>query len=58
MKILLSLSRWLARYTSLFIILIAIVAFFVPDAFASLKDHPAQRFHDASIKTRTFPLAS
>ena len=34
MNLLLSLSRWLARYTSLFIILIAVVAFFVPDAFA------------------------
>ena len=34
MSILLSISRWLARYTSAFIILIAVVAFFVPDAFA------------------------
>ncbi len=34
MNVLLSISRWLARYTSLFIILIAIIAFFVPDAFA------------------------
>ncbi|MBP3711313.1 MAG: bile acid:sodium symporter family protein [Bacteroidaceae bacterium] len=33
MQTLLTLSRWLARYTSLFIILTAIVAFFVPDAF-------------------------
>lgn len=34
MTMLLSLSRWLARYTSAFIILIAIIAFFLPDAFA------------------------
>ena len=34
MSILLSISRWLARYTSAFIILIAIIAFFLPDAFA------------------------
>ena len=34
MNVLLSISRWLARYTSLFIILIAVIAFFVPDAFA------------------------
>ena len=34
MNVLLSISRWLARYTSAFIILIAIIAFFVPDAFA------------------------
>ena len=34
MSSLLSLSRWLARYTSLFIILVAILAYFVPDAFA------------------------
>ena len=33
MSLLLSLSRWLARYTSLFIILVAVLAFFVPDAF-------------------------
>ena len=33
MTTLLTLSRWLARYTSPFIILIAIIAFFVPDAF-------------------------
>ena len=34
MNILLSASRWLARYTSLFIILIAIVSFIFPQTFA------------------------
>jgi BASS family bile acid:Na+ symporter len=34
MNILLSVSRWLARYTSLFIILIAVVSFLFPQAFA------------------------
>ena len=34
MSILLSMSRWLAKYTSAFIILIAVVAFFLPDTFA------------------------
>lgn len=34
MTLLLSFSRWLARYTSPFIILVAVLAFFVPDAFA------------------------
>ena len=34
MNILLTLSRWLARYTSAFIILIAVAAFFCPEAFA------------------------
>ena len=34
MSILLSLSRWLAKYTSAFIIIIAVVAFFLPDTFA------------------------
>ena len=34
MNLLLSISRWLARYTSAFIILIAVIAFFLPDTFA------------------------
>ena len=34
MNILLSASRWLARYTSLFIILIAVVSFVFPQTFA------------------------
>ena len=34
MNILLSASRWLARYTSLFIILIAVVSFIFPQTFA------------------------
>ena len=34
MNILLSASRWLARYTSLFIILIAVVSFLFPQTFA------------------------
>lgn len=34
MNILLSVSRWLARYTSLFIILVAIVSFIFPQTFA------------------------
>ena len=34
MNILLSASRWLARYTSLFIILVAIVSFIFPQTFA------------------------
>lgn len=34
MTILLTLSRWLARYTSAFIILIAVVAFLWPESFA------------------------
>ena len=34
MNILLSVSRWLARYTSLFIILIAVVSFLFPQTFA------------------------
>lgn len=34
MNILLSVSRWLARYTSLFIILIAVVSFVFPQTFA------------------------
>ena len=34
MNILLSASRWLARYTSLFIILVAIVSFLFPQTFA------------------------
>ena len=34
MNLLLSVSRWLAKYTSAFIILIAVVAFFLPDTFA------------------------
>ena len=34
MNILLSVSRWLARYTSLFIILIAVVSFIFPQTFA------------------------
>ncbi len=33
MQTLLTLSRWLARYTSPFIILVAVIAYFVPDAF-------------------------
>ena len=34
MNILLSVSRWLARYTSLFIILVAVVSFIFPQTFA------------------------
>ena len=34
MNILLAISRWLARYTSLFIILIAVVSFIFPQTFA------------------------
>ena len=34
MNILLSVSRWLARYTSLFIILVAVVSFLFPQTFA------------------------
>ena len=34
LKILQSVSKWLANYTSLFIILIAVLAFLVPDMFA------------------------
>ena len=34
MSVLLSISRWLARYTSLFIILVAIVSFIFPQTFA------------------------
>ena len=34
MTFLLSLSRWLARYTSAFIILVAIVSFIFPSTFA------------------------
>lgn len=34
MNILLSASRWLARYTSLFIILVAVVSFIFPQTFA------------------------
>ena len=34
MNILLAISRWLARYTSLFIILIAIISFIFPQTFA------------------------
>jgi BASS family bile acid:Na+ symporter len=34
MNILLVISRWLARYTSAFIILIAVVSFFLPETFA------------------------
>lgn len=34
MTLLLTMSRWLARYTSAFIILIAVVAFIWPDTFA------------------------
>lgn len=44
MSVLLSLSRWLVRYTSPFIILIAAVAFFVPDAFGWV-----QQGHRASV---------
>ena len=38
MTILLNLSRWLARYTSAFIILIAIIAFFLPSTFAWVQE--------------------
>ena len=34
MTLLLSLSQYLSRYTSLFIIIVAIIAFLVPDTFA------------------------
>ena len=34
MNVLLAISRWLARYTSLFIILIAVVSFIFPQTFA------------------------
>ena len=34
MKLLLSISQYLSRYTSLFIIIVAIIAFLMPDTFA------------------------
>ena len=34
MKLLLSISQYLARYTSLFIIVVAVIAFLMPDTFA------------------------
>ena len=38
MNILLAISRWLARYTSLFIILIAIISFIFPQTFAWVQE--------------------
>ena len=38
MKILLDISRWLARYTSAFIILIAVVSFIFPNTFAWVQE--------------------
>lgn len=38
MSVLLSLSRWLARYTSLFIIAVAVFALFVPEAFGWVQE--------------------
>ena len=38
MTLLLTLSRWLARYTSLFIIVVAIVAFLAPETFAWVQE--------------------
>ena len=38
MQTLLTLSRWLARYTSSFIILVAVAAFFVPNAFGWVQE--------------------
>lgn len=37
LKVLQSISRWLASYTSVFVIAIAVLAFFVPDVFAWVK---------------------
>ena len=38
MAILLNISRWLARYTSAFIILIAVVSFIFPNTFAWVQE--------------------
>ena len=38
MNILLAISRWLARYTSLFIILIALISFIFPQTFAWVQE--------------------